>query len=1003
MAELDDKLRRIAMAIKETFPETVDEALDANARSAYFSDGIKGATSELLGEISEIAGIDTERDISAIEVLVLLRMIYPCFTTLFLSVKSRLATVLYSAFWQGEIQGSVDLKSCGALLEVAARGDDEIRQTVMAHLADIKAVAAGLSKSAEAVVGTISLLADGDRLQDGSILSQICRRSGRSNIDRSQMIQVVHSLLWTWFKNGVDAGELNPRMTVFIPSVARGVAIRDFLRNVINVSAGNLEPVTTDALLAINSAGKDVPVQIFGRVNQEQQPRFVRAMASRYDEQSDMLFYKASNHSCTHGFSNASKMAIFEYGGPDFKLLRKGSLAVRPVAKDSHELDCSALDHPIVIVGLNEVEAREVMSQIHKPNLTAMYISSAGGVKYLQNEAVAPKKALVFVSKVKVLTHIMEPRRDPLWQGISDSLGFSWDTSFDCILVDQDDKHTATIDENSRLVISVDSIDRLCDVTRINELKELIKNDEASEFAWTPQLCDELGVKFDCVNEIVKVPYSLSTNEKTEQLVNGLVFKARCQSGGMLAGRLRRVAFAMHAPVIEESEKRVNALRLFIDEQQINFTELGEIREQLSKIENGLAARPLAGSNCLATEKYRVVKAQGESVDPSTRIRLYHPVASEPNDVFVGRMSKLNCRRHVFEADRDASGADEVWYTAVRPGRREILDYLYPKAKKAVWFLYPLEEQLLKHLQKICNRFLLGLFPLDILCSKLGVKYESPSVSPVATEETESKDVSRKDRLDALSRYFDKMKIYGFHDEEAASESVGQADISWKITLDTEAVVWATDEYESLVEDDDGTRHFVMPKSLVEGSIVWELQPPREMVLLSKESIQRLVEKQGCPLYYGWKNLLNEYRVKCGISKRELHARIKAAGINVTYEAVLFWLADTDLMCPKNGARTLSIIADLIGSKELKEQAIGIELVAKTVRVFNQCEARDIYDTIRRAFCRGLSECEISDAKIDLNQYGLFSSGRVSTVESVVGVKKPGYLVNRILRGGSVA
>jgi len=114
-------------------------------------------------------------------------------------------------------------------------------------------------------------------------------------------------------------------------------------------------------------------------------------------------------------------------------------------------------------------------------------------------------------------------------------------------------------------------------------------------------------------------------------------------------------------------------------------------------------------------------------------------------------------------------------------------------------------------------------------------------------------------------------------------------------------------------------------------------------------------------------------------------------------------LADTDLMCPKNGARTLSIIADLIGSKELKEQAIGIELVAKTVRVFNQCEARDIYDTIRRAFCRGLSECEISDAKIDLNQYGLFSSGRVSTVESVVGVKKPGYLVNRILRGGSVA
>ena len=504
------------------------------------------------------------------------------------------------------------------------------------------------------------------------------------------------------------------------------------------------------------------------------------------------------------------------------------------------------------------------------------------------------------------------------------------------------------IDENSRLVISVDSIELLCDVKRIAEIRELIKNNDDREFAWTPQFCKELGVDLDKTNEIVRIPYA--GDLRIEKVVNEMYLKARESSGGMWAGRLRRVAFSMHAPLIVTSATLQSTLRQFVEDHSINFVEFDSVNDSLSEIESGLGVSPLHGSNCIATEKYSVIKERAERIGSNSHVMLYHPVAVETTAEFITRMCREN---NTFVVGKDTTGADEAWYTFVRPGRREVLDFLYPKAKKSIWFLYPLEEQMLQHVRKICNRFLMGLFPIETLCTMLGVKYEARDSRPERNSEQASVETTRKNRLDSLLRYFNKMKVYGFQDEESATEIVDQVDMAWKISLDNGAIVWATNEYESLVESESGDRKFVKPKDLKLGVIVWELQPPREMVLLSPDGIQRLVEKQGCPLYYRWKELLEEYRIKHGLSKRELHGRLKAIGVNVTYEAVLFWLADNGLMCPKNGARTLSLIADMIGCPELKAQAPGIEHVARTIRVFNQCEARAVYDTIRRAYRRG--------------------------------------------------
>ena len=997
VADLEDKLRRIAMAMKDSFIDVMDESQEASAKDVYFSEGLYGVSCELLKDLSAAVGEDDDRDSATLEILAFLRSIYSCCTGLFLTVKSLLACLLYSVFRQGNIQHGVDaLKGCGALIEIAARGDDEIRELIMAQFRDVQKIACSILGCADKVVQTLEHIIVGDRLQDNSIRAQI-QRLCRSEVANShQLVSDVHSLLWKNFKEDVERGEVTPRMTIYIPAVMKRLAVRDFLKKFINEAAGTLVPMTGDELLAINDVGGNVPVLIYGRVNHDTNSRFVRAIAVSYDQQdNDRLYYKASAHSCTNGFPDASKKTVYPYYGPSFRLLRRGLVEVHPVLQDSKPM-CSTLERPVIVVGLTKDDARDVMGLLGMSDLTVVYVSGQGGMSFIQNEEVATKKALLFVPTVKVLSQILEPRRDPTWQKIADRLGYSWDTSFDCLLVDQVDKHTSVIDENSRLVISVDSIESLCDVKRIAEIRELIRNNDAREFAWTPPLCKELGVDLDKANEIVRIPYVCDL--RIEKVVNEMYLKARESSGGMWAGRLRRVAFSMHAPLIATSANLQSTLRQFVEDHGINFVEFDSVNDSLLEIESGLGVSPLHGSNCMATGKYSVIKERAEGIGPNSHVMLYHPVAVETTEEFITRMSHLCCENNTFVAEKNTAGANEVWYTFVRPGRREVLDFLYPKAKKSIWFLYPLEEQMLQHVRKICNRFLMGLFPIETLCTMLGVKYEAQNSPTEGNSEQSSVENTRKNRLDSLMRYFNKMKVYGFDDDEAATEIVDQVDVAWKISLDNGAMVWATNEYESLVESENGDRKFVKPKDLKLGMIVWELQPPREMVLLSPDGIQRLVEKQGCPLYYRWKELLEEYRKKHGLSKRELHGRLRAIGVNVTYEAVLFWLADNGLMCPKNGARTLSLIADMIGCPELKAQAPGIEHVARTIRVFNQCEARDVYDTIRRAFRRGESECEIGDATIDLNQYGLFSSGKLAKVERVEGIKKPGYLVNRILK-----
>lgn len=996
MADLEDKLRRIAVAMKESFIDVMDDSQEARAKDVYFSEGLYGVSCELLKDLSAAVGEDGDRDSATLEVLAFLRSIYSCCTGLFLAVKSLLACMLYSVFRQDNNQHGVDaLKGCGALIEIAARGDEGIRELITAQLRDVQKIASSIIGRTDKTVQIVENLIVGDRLQDRSIRSQVQRLCRDEAIDSHQLVSNVHSLLWKNFRSDVDRGEITSRMTIYISSAMKCFVIQDFLRKLIEGTAGTLEPMTVDDLLNINGIEGGIPVLIYGRVNEKTEAAFIRAIAIRYDENDDVLWYKASNHSCTHGFYNASKMAVYSYGGSAFRLLRKGLVTIHPVTKDSKP-KCSVLEHPVVVVGLNEQEARDIMGLLNMCDLTVVYISGQGGMSFVQNEEVATKKALLFVPTVKVLSQILEPRRDPTWQKIAGRLGYSWDTSFDCLLVDQGDKHAAVIDENSRLVVSVDSIESLCDVKRIAEIRELIRHNDAREFAWTPQLCKELGVTFDNTNEIVRIPYV--GDLRIEKVVNEMYLKARESSGGMWAGRLRRVAFSMHAPLIATSANLQSTLRQFVEDHSINFVEFDSVNASLLEIASGLGVSPLHGSNCMATEKYRVIKERAERIGANSHVMLYHPVAVETTEEFITRMSHLCCEKNTFVAGNNTTGANEAWYTFVRPGRREVLDFLYPKAKKSVWFLYPLEEQMLQHVRKICNRFLMGLFPIETLCTMLGVKYEAQDSHPEGNSEQPSVEATRKNRLDSLIRYFNKMKVYGFQDDEAATEIADQVEVTWKILLDNGAIVWATNEYESLVENENGDRRFVKPKDLKLGVIVWELQPPREMVLLSPDGIKRLVEKQGCPLYYRWKELLEEYRIKQGLSKRELHGRLKAIGVNVTYEAVLFWLAANGLMCPKNGARTLSLIADMIRCPELKVQAPGIEHVARTIRVFNQCEARDVYDTIRRAFRRGQSECEIGDATIDLNQYGLFSSGKLAKVERVEDIKKPGYLVNRILK-----
>lgn len=996
MADLEDKLRRIAMAMKESFVDIMNDSQEAHAKDVYFSEGLDGAARELLNDLSVVVGKDGDCDSASLEVLAFLRSIYSYCTGLFLSVKSLLVCLLYSVFKQDNNHHGIEaLKGCGALIEIAARGDDGIRELILAKLREIRQIACSIPGCGGKTVQIVEDLIIGERLRDNSIRSQVQRLCRREAGDSRQLISEVHSLLWKIFKGDVDSGRITPRMTIYVPAVMKVLAVRDFLGKFINEAAGTLKPMTHDDLLAINGVEGGLPVLIYGRVNRDAKAGFVRAVATRYDEEKDRLMYKASSHSCVNGFYDASKMAVYPYDGPRFKLLRKGFVGIHPLPKES-KLECSTLENPTVVVGLNEREARGVVALLGKRDLTVVYVSGQARMTFIQNEEVAAKKALLFVPKAKVLTQIIEAKRDPIWQKVAKRLDYSWDMSLDCLLVDQEDKHTTVIDENTRMVVSIDSIDSLCDVRRIAEIRELIKNDNARTFAWTPHFCKELGVCVDNINEIVRIPYV--DDLRVEKFVNEMYLRARGSAGGMWAGRLRRAAFSMHAPVIERSSARENALHQFVSDQRINFVDFESANDSFSKIESAVGALPLPDSDFLSTEKYRVIKKHAEKLGINSRVMLYHPGTTEAEEEFITQMSHLCYENYAFVVGRDPTGVDEAWYTFVRPGRREVLDFLYPRARKSVWFLYPLEEQMLKHVQKICNRFLMELFPVETNCMMLGVKYEAQDTNPEENSEQPSVEVTRKNRLDSLMRYFNKMKVYGFQDDDAATEFVDQVDVAWKISLDNGAIVWATNEYESLVEGENGDRRFVKPKDLKLGVIIWELQPPREMVLLSPDGIQRLVEKQGCPLYYRWKELLEEHRIKHGLSKRELHGRLKAVGVNVTYEAVLFWLADNDLMCPKNGARTLSLIADMIGCPELKAQASGIEHVARTIRVFNQCEARDVYDTIRRAFRRGQSECDIGDTTIDLNQYGLFSSGKLAKVERVEGIKKPGYLVNRILK-----
>lgn len=995
--DLTDVFHRIVLEIRNSFSPEENELEDCNAREAYFSEGVDGFSRETLEEILEDSKLEFEVAENLVVIHAFLRLIYPLFSIEYRTVKSRLANLLYLYFWTGNKSALSQLMECGRIVIAAAHVDATFRDAIRDELQALVSNEEALPKRRGDASALLAKVMEWDELQDNSLLAQIQRLSKSCGADDKSTISKVHAILWQNFNLGISKESSTSRLTIYIhPKTRRHCAV-DFLKMILRGSARSIDPIDI-GILADASEDNPIPLFIYGRVNGTGEGQFLPVNAYRYEAEGDRLFYRASNHRVGHSIPNVSGKAVFKHEGA-FRLLRKGDVFVEACKREGGAYGRSILETPVVVAGLNEREAFKVMQDTGYKNLTAVYVTSMGVVKSLQNQNVANRGAVLFVPKAAVLEDIVESRKGGQWAEVRELLGYSWDTEFDCLLIEEKDKHVYFIDERARRIVCLDAISSMCDWTRFGEIRETIENDDSMSFAWTPEFCAAVDCHPDGNRQVIDIPYA-SESSGVVQRLNNLLLKVRRDSGTALSYKIRREMFDAHGPVRAGTDDAIDSIRGFISELEIQGGNIDEIASEFASLNFELKGKSLSGTDCLATEKYCVVKQAAEALEPGSSIQLYQTSPnSEAENIFLSRMMNLNGLRNVFTPTTTLTPNDVVWYTAIRPGRREVMDFVYPRASRDVWFVYPWERQFLDHIKHICFRFISKLFDMRELCGLLNVKFVKSEGKLADDSGAEDLGSRIHDRLEMLDRYFAKLKRCGFDDRSSGGDEGVQVLASWRISLDNGAKIWATDEYVCIVENEDGGRQFVRPKNLRPSTIIWELRPPREIMKNSPEFLNRLVERERCPLFFRWKDLLREYRIRNGLSKRDLYERLQARGISVSYEAVLNWLSDSETKCPNNGVKTLTAIADLVGEPSLSDQAAGIELVAKTMRVFNQTEARDMYDKLRQDFVRGKETCEIGDTTVDLTQYGLFVSGRVSGVEPLDEEQGRRPIVNRIVDG----
>lgn len=982
----------LAQLILESLTDTVDDDEELKVKQAYFSEGLCGLSSEILSEVVDWTDEDHHARIFALATLAVLRIVYSSCSSVFLLLKLRMARSLYRFFRADDRDACKDLAEiCRCVLQVA-KTDEDFLSGIKEELSRLHGETSGWKAS---IVGPLVeelfvLLTP----VDNSLAAQLSRMfTGGSKDIREK----VHGILWTRIKNQVAEEDLNPRLIVYVPPEYRLLGVADFVRRMVFESLGSLTPLDVKALEEIPEGG--IPALFLGCVGGNDQPTFRRGYIQSYDCDRDLMGYSIRNSKVKVAVGEASRKAVFPYVGQPFDLPKRGHDGIRMALRANADAYANTvLTRPVVVIGCNEDEARQILALIRQERVTALYVTGAGGIHYLQNDEIAPRQALVFLPKATVLVSIFENQNEEQWRSVAELLGWNAMTEFDSVLVDVDenDKHVYELDCNARVAVSIDSIVALCDLSRYSETLSRIKNESSEVFAWTPDLCAELQVKPERANVIVDVPYTSREEGLTIRSLGSIVSRHSVSSGPAWGGVVRRTLFGLHEPILPGVDNDLDRLRRYAEGRGIPNVDMSEVAEDVSRVRRAVGEYAMPGLCDWATEKYRVIKERAEALDPSDRIDLVNPHASDSDDAFIKRMTNLSRRHRVFTPQKYAQAGCRTWYTVARPGKREILEFVYPIASEATWFAYPLERQFLEHMRKVCHRFLARLFPISTLTAMLGVKGFDRAAFDGVHETIQTEVVTKKNRLDALQRYFGKMRLWD-DGSEGGSNAPLQVAVGWKITLDSGSVIWATDDYESLVENSDGSRAFVRPKFLAEGTIVWELQPPKEMALLSEEGIRQIVEKNACPLYFGWKQLMDEYRERNRLTKRDLYERLKSRGLKVGYCALLNWLSDGNVMCPKGGERTLNLIADELGSEELRRQARGIAIVARIVRVMHQTTARDIYDALRRTFAKGLSSCEVDGVDVDLDQQGLFISGRVASVMPLDGVSKPGYLVNRIM------
>lgn len=982
----------LARLILESLTDAVSEGEEIEVKGAYFAEGCDGMTREILSEVADWTDEDRSIRVFSLVALVVLRMVYPQYSSVFLRLKTRIACSLYRFFWTDDKSAGKELAEISRTVLQIAREDDDF---LVGMKEELSVLLQGATDRISSIVGPLveELLALLMPV-DNSLVAQLSRLSSDETHD---VREKVHGILWSRIKRQVDEGDQNPRLIVYVPPEYRLLGVADFVRRMVFESLGSLTPLDVKALEEIPEGG--IPALFLGCVGGNDQPTFRRGYIQSYDCDRDLMGYSIRSSKVKVAVGEASRKAVFPYIGQPFELPKRGQDGLRMALRENVDAYAyTVLTRPVVVIGCNEDEARQILALIRQERVTALYVTGAGGIHYLQNDEIAPRQALVFLPKASVLVSIFEKQNEAQWRSVAELLGWNAMTEFDSVLVDVDenDKHVYELDCNARVAVSIDSIAALCDLSRYSETLSRIKNESSEVFAWTPDLCAELRVEPERANVIVDVPYSSREEGPTIRSMGSIASRHSVSSGPAWGGVVRRTLFGLHEPILSGVDNDLDRLRRYAEDRGIPNVDMSEVAEDVSRVRRAVGESAMPGLCDWATEKYRVIKERAEALDPSDRIDLVNPHASDSDDAFIKRMTNLSRKHRVFTPQKYAQAGCRTWYTVARPGKREILEFVYPIASEATWFVYPLERQFLGHMRKVCHRFLARLFPISTLTAMLGVKGFDRAAFDGVPETIQTEVVTKKNRLDALQRYFGKMRLWDDW-SEGGSNAPLQVAVGWKITLDSGSVIWATDDYESLVENSDGSRAFVRPKFLAEGTIVWELQPPKEMALLSEEGIRQIVEKNACPLYFGWKQLMDEYRERNRLTKRDLYERLKSRGLKVGYCALLNWLSDGNVMCPNGGERTLTLIADELGSAELRRQARGIAIVARIVRVMNQTTARDIYDALRRAFAKGLSSCEVDGVGVDLDQQGLFVSGRVATVVPLDGVSKPGYLVNRVM------